>query len=775
MTDTVLDRVLLALNGAAAFDSNVVVAPVAILWADEPRQWESAVATLQLHRRIVRYGTLDATLAQGPAYWLRCVVADTVDVDGAPAGIPIVYLPGVSRDDIRSLDAVSAELASLGAIQHRCAWFSQSNGKDWTVRALLSNTDRGLGLDVAGDAGTAAALTGSLESLLAQPMARLASKHVDAAMLNALLTPDLVGSLLAWLDHPVEMRQSLSDSAWAAFAHQCKHDYALDPAAAGELEAARRLGEGEGEGSWSPVWERFARNPRDYPGIPERLLQAQPAELILKNPGAWPGANESAELSLRTDLAGLAALAPQSARDKVIGLDAEHKPRRGYVWADLDRAPLALALEHLAEVARLTSKGVSGTSVSSIADWYGATGWRTDGAVLAALKEVDRKADVDAVSAAIQAIYEPWLKAAAERLQGAVGPSANSGNYGATPAPTPKPGEVLMFIDGLRLDVAHLLAEQLVGAGLEPTVETGLAALPTVTQTSKPALVPIDQGLLAAGELLDARRAPDGPSAGVAVLRSLMAKAEVQVLDGKLGETGDPGGVAWTEAGDVDHLGHDRGVGLVHELDAEIRRITTRIRDLLDAGWQRVSVVTDHGWLLLPSGLPKCGDLPIGATETRKGRCARVKEGAAVAVPTVPWYWDAHVRIALAPGISCFEANKTYEHGGVSPQECVVPRISVSRSAGAQTAATITNLKWRGLTLTVELTGVPEGATVELRSTAGDAGSSIAHRADLTSGQGKELLIVGDDDFDGSTAHLVVVGSDGSLLLHRETTVGQNR
>ncbi len=138
---------------------------------------------------------------------------------------------------------------------------------------------------------------------------------------------------------------------------------------------------------------------------------------------------------------------------------------------------------------------------------------------------------------------------------------------------------------------------------------------------------------------------------------------------------------AWTETGEIDHKGHDLGVRLAHELDDEVSRIARRIRDLLDAGWSTVTVVTDHGWLLLPSGLPKNEGLPVAATVSKKGRCARVKDGATVDVPTVPWHWDKDVRIALAPGISCFEANQTYEHGGVSPQECIVPRLTVRAGA----------------------------------------------------------------------------------------------
>lgn len=252
-----------------------------------------------------------------------------------------------------------------------------------------------------------------------------------------------------------------------------------------------------------------------------------------------------------------------------------------------------------------------------------------------------------------------------------------------------------------------------------------------------------------------------------------MADANVQVLDAT--ETGDPTGVAWTETGEIDHRGHDLGVRLAHEIGPEVQRIATRIEDLLDAGWSRVTVVTDHGWLLLPGGLPKNEDLPVAVTETKKGRCARIKDGAVIAVPTVPWHWDHNVRIAIAPGISCFEANQTYEHGGVSPQECVVPRMAVRRGAHVAAGATITNLRWRGLTLVVEFDGLPDGAKIDLRKAAGDAKSSIAEMGRVTGGHGKVILLVGDDDLEGQRAQLVIIGADGSLLIQRETTVGQNR
>ncbi len=771
MSETLLDRLASALDDALTFDRNVGEPPIALLWPDESEQWAAAVDELQRSRRVVRYGTLDADQYQGPAYWLRCVIAGTVQPEGLPDGVPIVYLPGISRDTLRALDAIAPELSALGAIQYRCQWFSHPNGKDWTVRSLLANKDRGLNLNIASDPATTQALTDSLRPLLDQPINRLVSRHVDASLLNSLLSPDPVRSLLDWLDNPSGMRNGLSDREWAAFTQQCKQDFAFDPSSEGEIEGARRLGEADGR--WAEVWDRFRENPQGYLGIPDRLRQAD-TELFPKNPGAWPAHSATEEENLRAALLALGDLSPQPARDSILGLEADHKARRGHVWADLGWTPLALALEHLAEAARIISEGVPGGTVEEIVDWYGSKGWRSDRAVLAALNETDKKPDLAAVEAAISSTYRPWLDAAAKSLQAAVGPMANSGTYSASPAPRPAAGQVTMFIDGLRLDVAHLLGERLAGAGLKAALETGLAALPTVTQTSKPALVPIDQTLLAAGSGLEARRAPDGPGAEVKVLRGLMATANIQVLRGT-DELGDPAGTAWTEAGELDKQGHALGVRLAHEIDGQVQRIATRIEDLFDAGWRTVTVVTDHGWLLLPGGLPKNENLPIAATDTKKGRCARLKDGAAVSVPTVPWHWDNDVRIAVAPGISCFEANKDYEHGGVSPQECVVPRLTVTLAASPTAGAAITSMKWRGLALSVEFTDLPDGATLDLRFAPGDVNTSIAGGARPVGSEGKERILVGDEDLEDQPAYLVVEAADGSLLLQRDTIVGQNR
>ena len=98
-------------------------------------------------------------------------------------------------------------------------------------------------------------------------------------------------------------------------------------------------------------------------------------------------------------------------------------------------------------------------------------------------------------------------------------------------------------------------------------------------------------------------------------------------------------GGGWTECGSIDSIGHSLQIGLVHQLASEIEQIAERVATLLEAGWRRVRVVTDHGWLLLPGGLPKVELAPY-LVETKWARCARVKGHPDLNFPVAAWYWN---------------------------------------------------------------------------------------------------------------------------------------
>ena len=488
------------------------VAPVALLWPDEGAQWKQVIDRIGEHLPIVTLGDYDPDARRGPAYWIRCVVAGTVDI-GLPDGPPIVYLPGVSRSTLRAADSCPPGLAPIAELQYRSQWFSHPNNRDWTVRALLSNTERGVGLRIADDPDTSAALMLALDRLMDERFDRAERQVLDADYLLELVNDDPVRTLLRWLDDPQGHRARTDDARWKAFVQQCKADYGFDPTVDGEVSAARKLG--TRQPGWANVWKRFAETPERYPGVAEQLRKARPQELIVENLDAWPQDNEMGEDQLRSRLRDFDVLTPEGARKETVQLDGEHGWRRGTVWADLDQAPLAFALEQLVALGELTQHPLSSGDLESLVSDYAERGWRADDALLRALAAVSSGRDREAVSAAAAAMYRDWLDAGAKALQAAIGPLANAHTYEAGQPASTAPGTVTVFVDGLRLDIAHRVHARLVDAGFDVSVTPSLSALPTVTQTAKAAVAPTTQAALGPGPDLHAANVATGTKASI--------------------------------------------------------------------------------------------------------------------------------------------------------------------------------------------------------------------------------------------------------------------
>ena len=87
-----------------------------------------------------------------------------------------------------------------------------------------------------------------------------------------------------------------------------------------------------------------------------------------------------------------------------------------------------------------------------------------------------------------------------------------------------------------------------------------------------------------------------------------------------------------------------KGAKAARQIPEQLREIRERVTSLLNAGWKKVRVVTDHGWLLLPGGLP-VEKLPSFLADTRWGRCAVLKQSSQTTGLVVPGLWSARVRI----------------------------------------------------------------------------------------------------------------------------------
>jgi len=771
--ETMRDALVAALRRAADYVKYDQAPPACVLWTDEKRLWEPLVPRLRaVMPELLTLGVYAPETRTGPAIWLRCMIARTLpNIEYWPDdATPVLYLPGIGKQDLKAVETAPHTLQPLAELQYRGTIWNQPQGqRDWTILSFLTNGEGGLGVEVLRDGSTQAMLPLALLTLVELPIARLhAAAPLRAAWLRDLLLPDSARTLLQWLGDPLATRAALTDAGWAAFMTTCQEQYRFDPERDGPLTAAALLA--KRNDAWAAVWERFAESPAAYPGVPKSLRRAsRPLSGTLSDAsGAWPQENDEAETTLRAALAGLRPEMPGEARDAVLALEVEHAPRREWVWAQLGQAPLALALSALSSLAQATAAPLAGGDIAGIVAAYAGGGWEADAAALDALAAVTSGDDVAVVKNAVHILSHIWLRDAAEAFATAVGESPI--HYASPPrvVTPPEPGVCLLFADGLRYDVGQRLVAHLNARGYAARADPHLAALPTVTPTAKPALSPV-AGLLGPGTGFDLNVAATGQKVNVEILRGLLANAGYTVLRGD--DIGTGSGAAWTESGSLDAYGHGQGWKLARRVREEIRELADRIAALLDAGWQEVRVVTDHGWLLLPGGLPKA-DLPVAITDEKKGRCARLKPGAAYEGQTVPWHWDADVRVAVAPGISCFEAGKEYEHGGLSPQECVVPVITVRATSAATSPMTIESVEWHRLRVRVRLAGALAGCSVDIRTKPGDAATSRIKDVKGMQSDGAVSLFVADPDDEGSAAHVVVLDMQGSVLAQRLTTIG---
>jgi hypothetical protein len=769
---TILDALLASLAKAGSFNQNVMVAPAAILWTDKEQGWLALGSVLRnVLPQFLTLGPYDSEIRTGPAIWLKCMLARTLPgADWPPETIPILYLPGVSRHDLRAVENCPKSLQPLAELQYRGVFWSHVNGRDWSVLAFLMSQEGGLGLDVAQDDDTRKAIARALLPLMNTPVVNLQGRRLEAADFDSLLTPDPVRDLLRWLNDPAGTRQQWDDNAWNAFRAVCQKEYGFDPQQDGELTGAELLG--RKEGNWAKVWGRFAESPKLYAQLPELLRRAKPApKHFFEDRSSWPQENEEQEAALRQNLKAMEDQVPYEVAQKLSDLEKSHGDRRHWVWAELGQAPLARALEHIKALAELTKQPLGGTTPEELAVWYASHGWQADAALLQALAFVERTEDVAAVKAAVRAIYLPWVQAAAEKLQQLVQEHSYPGHFGEHLKPLKaQEGECLLFADGLRYDVAQRLQNALAQKGLQVDTFYRWASLPTVTATSKPAVSPVNGTLT--GQSGDAFFQPSEKATGKALtsarFKKLLEEAGYQVLGKE--DTGDVTGRAWSEHGDLDSSGHDQGWKLAWRIEEEIRSLVERITDLMQSGWRQVKVVTDHGWLLLPGGLPK-HDLPGYLTETRWGRCAMLKPEAKPSGLLLPWRWASEVSVALAPGVCCYQAGMEYAHGGLSLQECVTPIIAVKQTRKPFDVV-ITELKWIGLRCRVTLDKSGPGLRVDLRTKAADPASSLAKGGKELDAEGKASLPVEDDSFVGSAAALVVIDPQGVIITKIPTTVG---
>jgi hypothetical protein len=771
--DSILNRLVKAVRSAAVYNPEVQVAPTCILWPDRDRQWEAIIPRLQGEMpELFILGNYSPDKRTGPAIWLRCVIAGRTNNIVPDGCTPILYLPAVSRQDLRVVASCPEQLKPLVELQYRGVIWAQINAKDWTILAFLKSDQGGLGLDVAQDNDTKNAMQLALYCLLDEEMELLKGRRLDRDYFNTLLTGgDPIRDLLQWLDQGDAFQNSRSDNEWKAFVEVCESKLAFNPQNKGALAGAAKLAAHD-EGPWHAVWERYCEAPKRYQNIPAQIRKCKPPnDTMFWHMGngsyeGWPQWNEDQERNLHRDLIALDNMPPHEARIKLLELEKHHGHRRKLVWAELDEAPLAQTMDFLSLLAETTKNGLAAGTVEDLAAGYCNQGWKADDAVLGALSLVEKMEGFDAVKTAIRAVYLPWAEESARHLQKCWNPQLPLKSKYVNEAES-----CILFVDGLRFDCGKRLADMLENEGCQVAEKPVWAALPSVTGTGKPAVAPMSGSK---------KIAEDPAPFNFEPLSSYQLKKAIEdsnwtVPDKNSSPYPCPPDVQklWVEFGDIDHEGHDRGWKLARQIDILLKEIQDQIISLLAAGWKSVRVVTDHGWLLLPGGLPKI-ELPSALADSKWGRCASLKPGASTEERLYPWFWNPNQYFALADGISCFRKGEDYAHGGLSLQECLTLELTITKenTASAVTSVEFTDIVWKGLRCTVAIDEQFSGLSLDIRTQPGNSSSSVVVSTKPLKDNGTASVVVEDAEITGKEAYIVLLDTNDGLVAQRATVIG---
>jgi hypothetical protein len=773
MKESIFDRVIQSLRQAAQHNSQVMVRPEVILWPDPEKQWMPVISIIQEKiKTLWVYGPYDPDILQGPAIWLKCMAAGKLsgyEHDGSET--PVIYLPGISKQDFRNVTSAGLLLQPLIEYQYTGTMWLQENGKEWTVAAFVQNAQSGMGVKVAQDTATKDALLAALPDIFQEPGALYNKTFIDAEYLLSLVYPDIITDILKWMSEGDAFFNSLEPERRNTFIKICKTRFEFEPYYRNIRDITLKLG--SRKDAWAQAWEYYANAPSKYPKIPELLRLAKPDDLgtglFFVPEDSWPQINEDKEKSLRESLLNITRIKMPEVSAYLQRLSDEHQKRKKSVWYEMGLAPLIDSLACLISMTHACTLTYPSSDIEELKTFYITEGYKADLWMRKAFASVRTETDQETVKKVIKYIYSPWLENITNRFQNllAINPDELTGQQ-----PEEFEEIFVLFVDALRYELAVEYAERLEKAGYNVQLSNRWTALPTLTPTAKPFNSPAACSVSQRSVCNDFRpQLTNGKDLNAIHFRESLQQSGFHYLSSVSDISSS--GKSWMESGEIDSRGHQEQSALVRRLDEFFRDLIEIIENAFSHGIQLIKVVTDHGWLLLTGGLPKT-ELPKYLTETRWGRCALIKEGAPTDFLHLPWQWNPSVYVAYAPGISFFKKNEEYAHGGVSLQECIVPTMLIRRQKESRLTGKINTILWNNLICKIELTGAGEDYFMDIRSKPADETTSV-----VLSSKEKRIVrddkcsLMVDDSCEGMAVWVVLCSPSGIIIDKQMTSVGK--
>lgn len=342
--------------------------------------------------------------------------------------------------------------------------------------------------------------------------------------------------------------------------------------------------------------------------------------------------------------------------------------------------------------------------------WYAEQGWKVDRAhrrLELARTELGAFGELEEALTAARTAYDEWLNALLTRFtssfaEGALDPGqlVRQGDVHQRFVASGSPARTAyVWVDALRYELGVELVEALrpVAEGL--TIEPAVAAAPTITPVGMANLLPDAASTLRVGldgdqitVTVGATKVKDVPAR-----RNLLRSRHGTVADLDLNDAAQKGEKALANAignadlvllrsQEVDAAGESGLLSVAwSHFETVINLLASVVARFAQAGVERVVISADHGFIALGQdlGSQRVVGAPAGAAGTTKRRVfvgrGGVPNPATVRVPLAACGVTSDLDIVVPRGLAVFKAGggRQFFHGGLSPQELVIPVIVV--------------------------------------------------------------------------------------------------
>lgn len=414
---------------------------------------------------------------------------------------------------------------------------------------------------------------------------------------------------------------------------------------------------------------------------------------------------EAVRLLARRDFNGAQQLAAARLAASIwVRTPLEHPLQGAEVWGPRWRVVESVADLH---VAMLQNKPQDGSVARQLRS-YAESGWRVDRAhrrMELALTELHTAGELEGPIGEARAVYESWLDellgrftttVASEGLdvkgvmrQVEIHPRLVSKSNGLT---------AYMWVDALRFEIGNELADALQRVCAKVEISHTVASIPTITPIGMASLCPgADVGL---GIELDARRrmivkVGDKEIKSVDDRRNLLRAAHGELVDlllsdvvgrgeKELGKMISGAALVLVRSQEMDVAGESGMLALTWTGLDEIKdQIVHAVARLGQAGVSRFVIAADHGFVVLSRALrtDRVVEAPAGGTGDLHRR-SWVGRGAATTPSTLRLALgeagvtsDLDLIVPRTLAVFAKPGTRQFFHGGLSPQELVVPVI----------------------------------------------------------------------------------------------------